>query len=43
MSQIIHIADTIEINFHLENNDYNMQNNVLNLLMNKKAKCFQQE
>lgn len=40
MSQIIHIADTIEVNYHLENNDYNMQDNVLKFINEQKSKMF---
>jgi HD-GYP domain-containing protein (c-di-GMP phosphodiesterase class II) len=40
MSQIIHIADVIEINFHLESTNSDMQNKVLRFINNHSDKMF---
>lgn len=40
MSQIIYMADVIEVNFELENNDYNVQSKVLEFIDKEKNKMF---
>jgi HD-GYP domain-containing protein (c-di-GMP phosphodiesterase class II) len=40
MSQIIHMADVIEINFHLESTNSEMQNKVLKFINNQSNKMF---
>jgi HD-GYP domain-containing protein (c-di-GMP phosphodiesterase class II) len=40
MSQIIYMADVIEVNFELENNDYNEQRKVLEFIGKEKNKMF---
>lgn len=39
-SQIIRLADVLEINFHLENNNINMQENVLGFIIEQKGRLF---
>jgi HD-GYP domain-containing protein (c-di-GMP phosphodiesterase class II) len=40
MSQIIHMADVIEINFHLESTNSDMQNKVVRFINNQSNKMF---
>ncbi|GFP74060.1 HD-GYP domain-containing protein [Clostridium fungisolvens] len=40
MSQIIHMADVLESNFHFENNDHEMQNRAVELINKQRNKMF---
>lgn len=40
MSQIIYLADVIEVNFELENNDFNLQSKIISFVKEQENKMF---